>query len=147
MYLLLFKFLWYSRFILYIFLHNNESEVSLIYQQLLLKRKEFLEQEILNLQEKISLLPPGKLICTRNGKRFKWYHSLKHSCIYLPKSQESLAISYVPNQKLSLIPHFARTKSHSGMNVSFLLALKLFSLTLPYATRQLGNFSTGSTLA
>lgn len=76
---------------LYIFLHKNELEVSLIYQQLLLKRKEFLEQEILNLQEKISLLPPGKLICSRNGKRFKWYHSLKHSCIYLPESQESLA--------------------------------------------------------
>ena len=63
----------------------------LIYYKLLLKRKEYLDQEILNLQEKISLLPPGKLVCTKNGKRFKWYHSLNHSYTYLPKSQEILA--------------------------------------------------------
>lgn len=63
----------------------------LIYQKLLLKRKEYLDQEILNLQEKVSLLPPGKLVCTKNGKRFKWYHSLNHSYTYLPKSQEILA--------------------------------------------------------
>lgn len=63
----------------------------LIYYKLLLKRKEYLDQEILNLQEKLSLLPPGKLVCTKNGKRFKWYHSLNHSYTYLPKSQEILA--------------------------------------------------------
>lgn len=73
------------------FFQNNKTEVLLIYQKLLLKRKEYLEQEILNLQEKISLLPPGTLVCTKNGKRFKWYHSLNHSYTYLPKSQEILA--------------------------------------------------------
>ncbi len=63
----------------------------LIYQKLLLKRKEFLEQEILNLQEKISLLPPWKLICTRNGNYFKWYHRTTTSFSYLPKSKQNLA--------------------------------------------------------
>ena len=73
------------------FFQNNKTEVLLIYYKLLLKRKEYLDQEILNLQEKLSLLPPGKLVCTKNGKRFKWYHSLNHSYTYLPKSQEILA--------------------------------------------------------
>lgn len=65
--------------------------MSLIYQQLLLKRKEYLEQEILNLQEKITLLPPGKLVCTKNGNYFKWYHSTATSFSYLPKSKQNFA--------------------------------------------------------
>ena len=62
-----------------------------IYQKQLLKRKEYLEQEILNLQKKITLLPPGKLVCTKNGNYFKWYHSTETSFSYLPKSKQNFA--------------------------------------------------------
>lgn len=32
-------------------------------------------------------MPEGKLICSRNGNRYKWYNSLDHNTIYLPKSE------------------------------------------------------------
>lgn len=86
----------------------------LIYQKLLLKRKEFLEQEILNLQEKISLLPPGKLICTRNGNYFKWYHRTTTSFSYLPKSKQNLA------ELLALKKYYAFQLEHLKVEIETL---------------------------
>ena len=36
-------------------------------------------------------LPPGKLICTQNGKNYKWYQSDGHEKIYIPKKNHELA--------------------------------------------------------
>lgn len=55
------------------------------------KKKRQLDDQIAALQEKLSELPPGKLLCKRNGKYSKWYQKLNSSLNYIPKSERSLA--------------------------------------------------------
>lgn len=43
------------------------------------------------LNNTINSLPKGKLICVRNGKYFKWYHSDGHNISYIPKKNRKLA--------------------------------------------------------
>lgn len=37
------------------------------------------------------MLPKGKLVCTKNGKYYKWYKSNKHNLVYIPKTQKAYA--------------------------------------------------------
>lgn len=50
-----------------------------------------LEHQINNLKIQISNLPNGKLICSHNGARCKWYHSDGHIKTYIPKGNRKLA--------------------------------------------------------
>lgn len=50
-----------------------------------------LEHQINNLKIQISNLPNGKLICSHNGTRCKWYHSDGHIKTYIPKGNRKLA--------------------------------------------------------
>ncbi len=49
------------------------------------------EAQIPILQDEIAALPPGKLICTRNGNRVKWYCCEPHKQTYIPKSDREVA--------------------------------------------------------
>lgn len=53
--------------------------------------KQRLEKEIKSIQDKLSKLPEGKLICVHNGKYIKWYQSDGHKSIYIPKRNQEYA--------------------------------------------------------
>lgn len=59
--------------------------------QRMLTYKNLLEREIENLKREINDAPPGKLICTQNGKYQKWYVKYRNSLEYLPKGKSELA--------------------------------------------------------
>ncbi|MBQ7840401.1 MAG: ATPase [Lachnospiraceae bacterium] len=69
----------------------------------MLSRQQRLKEKIASIQEKISRLPAGKLICTRNGDRIKWYHSDGHILTYLPKKQRKLAEQLAAKKYLTLL--------------------------------------------
>jgi len=62
-----------------------------------------LEAEIRSVKEQINVLPEGNLICARNGKHYKWYHSDGHNQTYIPKQQRSLAEQLATKKYLSLV--------------------------------------------
>lgn len=43
------------------------------------------------IQKKLAFLPDGRLICTHNGNRFKWYHTDGKTKTYIPKQNRALA--------------------------------------------------------
>lgn len=50
-----------------------------------------LDKKINSLSAKLEQFPDGKLICNRNGNRYKWYHSDGHNWTYIPKDKRQLA--------------------------------------------------------
>lgn len=50
-----------------------------------------LDEQINSLKSQIESLPEGKIICTPNGKGYKWYRSDEHKSVYIPKSERNLA--------------------------------------------------------
>ena len=54
------------------------------------------------IQAELAKLPEGKLICTRNGNRFKWYHTDGKSKTYIPKQNRALAEQLAVKKYLSL---------------------------------------------
>ena len=50
-----------------------------------------LDEQINSLHSQIESLPEGKIICTPNGKGYKWYRSDGHKSVYIPKSERNLA--------------------------------------------------------
>ena len=73
--------------------------------QKMLLEQERLETEIKSIQEQIRKLPPGKLVCSHNGNRFKWYQSSGHkqTYTYIPKSNRKLAEQLAVKQYLLLL--------------------------------------------
>ena len=59
-------------------------------------------KEIESVRTQLDSLPDGKLICARNGTRYKWYHSIGSSKSYLPKSKHHLAEQLAQKEYLSL---------------------------------------------
>lgn len=53
--------------------------------------KQRLEEQIKLIESKLQGLPEGKLICKRNEKRYKWYHSKEGKQIYIPKKNRKIA--------------------------------------------------------
>ncbi|MBE5956975.1 MAG: ATPase [Lachnospiraceae bacterium] len=64
----------YALIILQIFTHNQKGGIHTNYNQMLNEKKR-LEHKLKTIQKELSALPEGKLICARNGKCIKWYHS------------------------------------------------------------------------
>lgn len=58
--------------------------------------------EIETVQKQIDSLPDGRLLCARNGTRYKWYHSIGSDKFYLPKSNLQLAEQLAQKEYLSL---------------------------------------------
>lgn len=50
-----------------------------------------LKDEIQSIEVQILKLPEGKLICSKNGKGYKWYHNIQNTYNYIPKSKHQLA--------------------------------------------------------
>lgn len=50
-----------------------------------------LETQIHDLKEQIIKLPPGTLICSHNGKHYKWYQCIDHLKTYLSLLLEDLS--------------------------------------------------------
>lgn len=50
-----------------------------------------LDEQINSLHSQIKSLPEGKIICTPNGRGYKWYRSDGHKSVYIPKSERNLA--------------------------------------------------------
>ena len=90
-------------------------------------------------------MPPGKLVCTRNDNRYKWYISNPHKT-YLPKSQQKLAEQLAYKRYLSLrltelenelqaISNYLLATSRPLKSDALLLDCPEFSkLTAPYFT-------------
>lgn len=72
-----------------------------LYERILLEHKN-LGNKIKSLQEQLSTLPNGKLVCTRNNGYYKWYLSDGKSLTYIPKSQRPLAEQLALKKFLSL---------------------------------------------
>lgn len=50
-----------------------------------------LEKQINSLESQLKSFPEGKLICSQNGNRYKWFCSDGHNSVYIPKSERKLA--------------------------------------------------------
>lgn len=79
---------------------TTKKEVLIIYERILSESKR-LDKQISLLQDQLKKFPPGKLICTRNGKRYKWYQSDGHNIVYIPKKNQSLAEKLAVKKYLS----------------------------------------------
>lgn len=71
----------------------------------MLNESKNLEKQIHLLNSKIEALPDGKLICTRNDKRCKWYQSNGQKYSYIPKANRKLAEQLAAKKYLTLLSH------------------------------------------
>ena len=58
--------------------------------------------QINNIKRQLKTLPKGKLICAKNGKYSKWYHSDGHNVAYIPKRDRNKAEQLAMKKYLSL---------------------------------------------
>ncbi len=72
----------------------------MLYQRML-QEQEQLSNQIKNLASHLSTYPPGKLICTQNQNRSKWYVSDGHTQTYIPKKERPLAEQLAVKKYLS----------------------------------------------
>lgn len=81
--------------------HSHQKGGISIYNKIL-KKLQQLDKEINSLQTLLASYPPGQLVCSRNGKYYKWYQSCEHSQKYIPKSNRQLAEKLAEKKYLSL---------------------------------------------
>lgn len=74
----------------------------MLHQQILKKHQE-LQNQIIALQKKLAAFPEGKLICARNGSRWKWYESNGKTKTYIPKKHKAKAEKLAAKKYLSLV--------------------------------------------
>lgn len=68
----------------------------------MLKECKRLEKEIGTLDKMIKKMPEGRLVCTVNGNRYKWYNSKPKHLEYIPKKNRDLAELLAEKKYLSL---------------------------------------------
>ena len=68
----------------------------------MLSQSQHLDKQITLLKTQLQSFPDGKLVCTRNHTRYKWYQSDGHTCTYIPKKLRSLAEKLAIKKYLSL---------------------------------------------
>lgn len=68
----------------------NQRRRLFIHTQILIHYQK-IKKQIQNIEQQLKGLPPGNLVCTRNGKHYKWYQSIDHKCTYIPKRNIILA--------------------------------------------------------
>ena len=61
-----------------------------------------LDKQISHLENQLKNFPNGKLVCTRNQNRYKWYQSDGHNCTYIPKKNHQFAEQLAVKKFLSL---------------------------------------------
>lgn len=62
-----------------------------------------LKEQIHSLNSQLEQLPNGKLICTRNARHYKWYHSDGKKQTYIPKKNQHFAEQLAVKKYLSLL--------------------------------------------
>lgn len=62
-----------------------------------------LDSQIISIKNQLKNLPPGKLICSQNGKYQKWFQSDGHQKVYIPKENQKLAEALAIKKYLSLL--------------------------------------------
>lgn len=72
-----------------------------IYQRMKNEHRQ-LCQQLDEIQTELARLPEGRLICTHNGSRFKWYHSEGKAKTCIPKQNRALAEQLAVKKYLSL---------------------------------------------
>ena len=103
----------------------------MIYQRMLAESQR-LEQQIRELQAQLAACPEGKIVCTDNKTRWKWYHSNKKKLTYISKKNRQFAEQLAVKKYLSLlleellleqkaISQYLRFHSEPSKNASSLL--------------------------
>lgn len=78
-----------------------------------------LTKQIDSIQAKLCQFPDGKLICSRNNNRYKWYQSDGRHKVYIPKKNRPLAEQLAAKKYLSLL---LEDLSHEKKAIEFYLA-------------------------
>lgn len=73
-----------------------------IYERILSERKR-LDEKIKSLEIQLKKFPAGKLICTRNENRYKWYQSDGKNSTYIPKKERHFAEQLATKKYLTLL--------------------------------------------
>lgn len=84
----------------------------------MLSESQRLNEQIMSLESSMSKLPDGKLFCTRNGNRYKWYRSDGRNQIYIPKKNRQLAEQLAAKKYLS---HLCEELLHEKKAIDFYL--------------------------
>lgn len=74
----------------------------MIYERMLAESQR-LEAQINSLQAQLKQFPKGKIFCTRNGNRYKWYQSDGKNHTYIPKKDRFFAEQLAAKKYLSLL--------------------------------------------
>ncbi len=59
-------------------------------------------EKIRTLEDELSKLPEGKLICARSKKHYKWWNSDGHQKVYIPRKERALAEQLAKKKYLTL---------------------------------------------
>lgn len=62
----------------------------MLYERMLTESRE-LEEKIHEVRERLKTLPEGNIFCTRNGNKYKWYHSDGKNQKYIPRKDRAYA--------------------------------------------------------
>ena len=62
-----------------------------------------IDKQIKSIKKQLKTCPPGKLVCAKNGKYQKWYHSDGHHKVYIPKKNRKLAENLAIKKYLLLL--------------------------------------------
>ena len=74
----------------------------MIYQRMIAEHKR-LEEHLSSIQMPLAALPSGKIFCSRDGHRTKWFHSDGQTQTYIPKSNRTFAEQLAIKKYLSLL--------------------------------------------
>lgn len=64
-----------------------------------------ISEQISAIQKQLAAYPPGNLFCTRNKDRYKWYHSIEKTQIYIAKKDRSFAEKLAEKKYLDALLH------------------------------------------
>ena len=73
-----------------------------------------IDNQINFLKKKLQELPAGKLICSKNQSRYKWYQSDGHSKTYIPKANRKLADWM--NSPYEHNPYYSERANHDSIS-------------------------------
>ena len=82
-------------------LSNIKGGIFTLYERIQ-KEQRRLREKIDLIKKELKALPEGKLICSQNGNRVKWYVSDGHRKVYIPKRNRAFAEQLAKKKFLTL---------------------------------------------
>ena len=89
------NFLWFNEPI------KGKGGFTTLYERIQ-KERQRLQRRIDVIRQELKGLPEGKLICSQNGNRVKWYKSDGHTKTYIPKKHRAFAEQLAKKKYLTL---------------------------------------------